>query len=60
MTISQLDANLRWRGAFFGHTAYLLNNLIWRRFEPGGHTAGVRDCRGADAFAFTMEAAHLG
>ena len=60
MTVSEYDTNLRRGRALLRQTADVVNDLLRRRLEPGGDTAGVWNRGGADAFAFAVHATHDG
>ncbi len=58
MGVAEYDTDLRWGCALLREFAYLIHNLLWCRFEPGGRGAGVWDSTGRYAFAVAVESTH--
>ena len=59
MAVPQHYTDLRRCGTLSCKLADVIDDGFGGRFEPSGNGAGVRDCGGADAFAFAVKTTHL-
>lgn len=59
MAITKDNTDLRWSGTLFGQFADVVDNLLRRRFEPGGNGATIWDSGGTDTLSFAVKTTHV-